>query len=80
MNNNNNSIATIELNTVESGDQETYLWVPEISDNVAPGLDSILTYLEHKYATITELQNTNEQTITYIDDNFLNDDKIAPYI
>ena len=33
-------IATIELNTVETGDQETYLWVPDISDNVVPGLDT----------------------------------------
>ena len=36
---------------------ENYLWQPETSDNVVPGLDSLLTYLQSKYATITALQN-----------------------
>ena len=36
-----------------------YLWIPEgITDNVVPGLDSILTYTQSKYATLTALQNS----------------------
>ena len=36
-----------------------YLWIPEgIPDNVVPGLDSILTYIRNKYATLTALQHT----------------------
>ena len=31
--------------------------MPETSDNVVPGLDSLLTYLQSKYATINALQN-----------------------
>ena len=34
-----------------------YLWIPETSDNVAPGLDSMITYTQSKYATLTALQN-----------------------
>ena len=38
---------------------DNYLWIPEVSDNVVPGLDSILTYnTQPKYATLTALQNT----------------------
>ena len=38
---------------------ENYLWIPEgITDNVVPGLDSILTYSQSKYATLTALQNS----------------------
>ena len=33
------------------------LWFPFISDDVVPGLLSILGYLELNYATITSLQN-----------------------
>ena len=33
------------------------MWVPETSDNVVPGLESILTYIQSKYATIHALQN-----------------------
>ena len=36
---------------------ENYLWIPETSDNVAPGLDSMVTYTQSKYATLTALQN-----------------------
>ena len=55
---NNNKIATIILNTVPELN-ENYLWIPEgITDNVVPGLDSILTYMQSKYATLTALQNS----------------------
>ena len=37
----------------------TYLWIPEgITDNVVPGLESILTYIQSKYATLNALQNS----------------------
>ena len=53
----NNSTATIDVNTIP-GINENYLWIPETSDNVAPGLDSLLTYIQPKYATLTSLQNS----------------------
>ena len=38
---------------------ENYVWISEgITDNVVPGLDSILAYTQSKYATLTALQNT----------------------
>ena len=55
---NNGKIATIILNPTPSL-TENYLWIPEgISDNVVPGLDSILTFTQSKYATLTALQNS----------------------
>ena len=53
---NNNNIATVILNPTPSL-TDHYLWIPETTDNVVPGLDSLLTYLQSKYATITALQN-----------------------
>ena len=35
---------------------ENKVWIPETSDNVAPGLDSMITYTP-KYKTLTALQN-----------------------
>ena len=38
---------------------ENYLWIPEgIIDNLVPGLDSLLTYIQSKYATLAALQNS----------------------
>ena len=37
---------------------DNYLWIPETSDNVVPGLDSLLTYIQSKFATLTALQNS----------------------
>ena len=38
---------------------ENYLWIPEgITDNVVPGLDSLLTYTQLEYATLAALQNS----------------------
>ena len=54
---NNDKIATVILNTVPSL-TDSYIWIPETSDNVVPGLDSLLTYLQSKYATLTALQNS----------------------
>ena len=37
---------------------ENYPWIPEgIRDNVVPGLERILTYLQSKCAILTALQN-----------------------
>ena len=62
-------IATIVVNTIP-GINENCLWIPETSDNVVPGLDSLLTYTQSKYATLTSLQNsitnTNNTTNTEI--------------
>ena len=49
--------ATVISNTVPSL-TENYLWIPETSDNVAPGLGSLLTHPHSKYATLTALQNS----------------------
>ena len=54
---NNNKIATIVVNPEQSSNN-IYLWVPEESDNVVPGLESLLTYTQSKYATLTALQNS----------------------
>ena len=53
---NNNNIATVILNPTPSL-TDNYIWTPETTDNVVPGLDSLLTYLQSKYATINALQN-----------------------
>ena len=53
----NDKIANVILNTTPSL-TDNYLWIHETSDNVVPGLDSLLTYLQSKYATLTSLQNS----------------------
>ena len=65
---NNNNIATITINPNPSL-TDNYIWIPETTDNVVPGLDSILTYTQSKYATITALQNS----ITNINNTINND-------
>ena len=37
---------------------DNYVWIPETSGNVVPGLGSLLTYIQSKYATLTSLQNS----------------------
>ena len=54
---NNDKVATITLNPTPSL-TENYLWIPETSDNVVPGLDSLLTYIQSKCATRTALHNS----------------------
>ena len=54
---NNDKIATVISNSVPSL-TNSYIWIPETSDNVVPGLDSLLTYTQSKYATLTALQNS----------------------
>ena len=54
---NNDEIATVIVNPTPSL-TENYLWIPETTDNVVPGLDGLLTYLQSKYAALTSLQNS----------------------
>ena len=54
---NNDKIATVILNTVPSLTNNS-IWIPETSDNVVPGLDSLLTYTQSRYATLTAVQNS----------------------
>ena len=52
---------------------DNYLWIPEgITDNVAPGLDSLLTYIQSKYATLAALQNSITSINTIINNGIQN--------
>ena len=52
----NNKVAATIVNPTPSLN-ENYSWIPEgITDNVVPGLDSLITYIQSKYATLTALQ------------------------
>ena len=55
-------LVTISFNTVivnpAPSPNENYLWIPEVSDNVVPGLDPLITDTQSKYATLTALQNS----------------------
>ena len=53
---NNNKIATVILNPTPPLNED-YLWILETSDNLVPGLDSMVTYIQPKYATSAALQN-----------------------
>ena len=61
----NSKVATIIVNPTPSLNED-YLWIPEATDNVVPGLDSLTTYLNQKFASIGTLQNsiTNTNTTT----------------
>ena len=54
---NNNKMATIEVNPVSELLDDRYIWTPETSDNVVPGLASLLTYLGSQYITLITLNN-----------------------
>ena len=45
---------------------ENCIWIPEVSDNVVPGLDSMITYTQSKYAALTALQNAITNIINNI--------------
>ena len=60
---NSNKIATIIVNPTPSL-TENYLWIPETTDNVVPGLDSLITYMNQKFASISTLQNSITNTNT----------------
>ena len=46
---NKGKIAIVILNTVPSLTGNS-IWIPETSGNVVPGLDSLLTYVQSRYA------------------------------
>ena len=53
----NNKIATVILNPAPPFN-DNYLWIPEASDDVVPGLDSLTACFQSKYATLTALHNS----------------------
>ena len=57
-------MATVVVNPTPSLN-ENYIWIPEVSDNVVPGLDPLITYIQSKYTTLRALQNA----ITNINNN-----------
>ena len=69
---NNNKIATIEVNPVSELLVDRCIWTPETSDNVVPGLASLLTYLEPQYITSITLKtatfSAREQTMLEVGD------------
>ena len=81
---NNNRIATIEVNPVSELLVDRYIWTPETSDNVVPGLASLLTYLESQYVTLITLNNAvflaREQTMLEVEDSYVNKESISRYI
>ena len=64
-------IATIVVNTVPSL-TDNYTWIPETSDNVVPGLYSLLTYTQSKYATLTASQKSITNINSTIDTEMQN--------
>ena len=54
---NNSTIATIIVDPTPSLN-DNYLWIPEVSDNVVPGLDPWITYQNQKFASISTLHNS----------------------
>ena len=57
---NNDKLSRYVLNPgfiVDDSIEEQYMWSTNPSDDVVPGLESILEYLELNYTTITSLQN-----------------------
>ena len=68
---NNDKIATVILDTVPSL-TDSYIWIPETTDNVVPGLGSLLTYIQSKYATLTALQNSITNIINIINNGISN--------
>ena len=80
---NNDKVATIVVNTIPEIN-ENCLWIHETSDNVVPGLDSILTCTQSKFATLTSLQNSRTNINNTINTEIhnlhteINDIEIAP--
>ena len=58
---NNNKIATVILNPTSSLNGD-YLWISETNDNVAPGLDPMITYIQSANATLTSLKHAITKT------------------
>ena len=71
----NTEAAAVILNPTPSLN-DNYLWIPETSDNAIPGLDSLITYTQSQYATLTALRpcktninNTNQTEINNLEIN-----------
>ena len=65
---NNTKIATVIVNPTPSLN-ENYPWIPGTTDNVVPGLDSLITYLNRKFASTGTLQHS----ITNVSDTMNNE-------
>ena len=68
---NHDKMATVIVNPTPSL-TEDYLWIPETTDNVVPGLCSLLTYLQSTYARLTALHNYTTNTNTTIHNEISN--------
>ena len=81
---NNNRTTSVEINIGSDLKTDNYTWVPEPSDNVVPGLESLLTYLKNQYITLITLNGAitvpYNQTMLEVEDSYLNKDYIATYI
>ena len=62
---NHSNIATAMLNPTPWL-TENCIWIPEVSDNVVPGLDRMLSYTQSNCATLTSLQHTITNIYVYI--------------
>ena len=51
---------------------ENYLWIPEVNDNVVGGLDSMITYIQSKYAILAALQKSLTNMSNNIQSEFNN--------
>lgn len=60
----NNKIATAMLNPTPSFTEQCF-WIPETSDNVVRGLDSVLTYLSSQYSVINTSPYDLRNVINY---------------
>ena len=80
----NNNIATVEINTGSDLITDNYTWTPSPSDNVVPGLESLLLFLENQYITLITLNGaitaSYNQTMLEVEGSYLNKDYIATYI
>ena len=64
-------IATIIVNPTPSL-TENYLWIPETTDNVVPGLDSLFAYLQPKLCDIISITEFDNQQHAIINDGISN--------
>ena len=81
---NNNNIATVETDIGSDLINDNYTWTPSPSDNVVPGLGSLLLFLENQYITLITLNGaitaSYNQAMLEVEDSYLNKDYIATYI
>ena len=68
---NNNKMASIIINPTPSL-TDNYIWIPQASDDYVPGLDSLLTYIQSKHATINALQNAINNINNTINNEIVN--------